>query len=145
MRSRTWVIRGFILLAVAAPLAVFVLGPQPAPESAWDLRRVYDAIPDHLDYKQITNWCGLRRTVATASETAAIKEALQTAPASEQVWCIDRWKDLFSGKYRPSKLTKWVRIHHSTDPDQWVGIGVLKLPTPDRTYYWIVCRVAVGF
>jgi hypothetical protein len=158
MRCQMWTRRALLLLALTAPYSLFVLmSPPPEPSSSrhsfppvpeTDLRRVYDTIPDRIMYDELGRWCGLRQTPATPAEVAAIREALRAAPDPKQVWCTgeaDMWMRVFPDGVRPPERAKWVRLHHPTRPDQWIGIGILEQENTGWTAYYIVCRVAIGF
>jgi hypothetical protein len=119
------------------------------PNLERNLDRVYAEIPHRCDFEQLSLWCRLRKTAAIDSEVAVIREALSDASARRQEWCIER-HDTLRGVFvdqprQPVHLVRWFRLHHPTDPGQWIGIGVFDDYHTDQTERLIIYRVAIGF
>ena len=77
-----------------------------------------------------------------------IRESLRAVPDPRQVLCsplADRWVRSFPEGIIRSERVKWFRLHHPTDPNEWIGIGVYEQYNTGWTAHWIVCRVAIGF
>src|SRR5262249_25657188 len=146
------VIRALLVLAVAAPVSVFGLGPSPAPSPAaqpalakeTDLPRVYARLPEWCLYNTFGEWCGLRATEATHEEAATLRHAGESARSPREVWCNNPLTETRrSSPPRTSALPKgmnWFRLRDSQDPGQWIGIGVLEQYHTGWTGYWIMCR-----
>jgi hypothetical protein len=148
------VIRALLILALAAPLSLFVLVPSPPasphaiPAKETDLRRVYARLSEECLYRNFHEWCGLRVSDATPDEAAHIRQAVRLAPDPKSVWLgplAGTWARVFPDGVRPKERVRWYRLSHPTDPAEWIGIGVCEQYNTGWTAYWIACRVAVGF
>jgi hypothetical protein len=134
-----------LLIAVALPFGVLLRSVPPVRER--DLGRVYDTIRERSDADRLASWCGLRQTRATAAEVDEVTHIILTNGAPEFV-CGSWGKDLLknsSAVFDYPEHLRWTRLHHPTDPTQWIGIGVYEIHrTGGDPLHPIVLRVPVG-
>jgi hypothetical protein len=148
MPINPWLIRALVAVSLASLLYLFVFKTPSASFKETDNQRVHSQIPDNCLFQNLHDWCGLRVSVATSDEAAQLRAAVEDATDPKQVWCgpeDDVRRNAPSKTYRFPDGIRWYRLHHKTDPNQWVGIGVFEHYDTMRMTYWIRCRVHVGF
>lgn len=148
----TLAFRGLLLLAVVVPfvlLAFYAPEDKPVadPPQERDLRAVYNQLSARSNFELFHRWCPLRVQPATPSEAALLQKQLDATPASQMVTTAPMTKDL-----RPdtplwrnyiSRRIEWLRVNHTKDPHQWIGVGNMRFqPAGNR---WVVVRVPMGF
>jgi hypothetical protein len=154
--SQIWLRRAAVALAVALP-SLLLLVPKPAGRPSQqppddgrerDLARVYAALPEQRVYDDLRDWCGLRVTAVTPAEMDALAAALRI-PQDE--WMCESGPELRSAMReavaeQPDRC-RWVRIHHRTDPTQWIAVGMNEAmwSTGRPPSQVIHVRVPIGF
>jgi hypothetical protein len=146
MLAYTRIRRLLLLVAAALPFSLLLVR---TPQLESDLNRVYAAIPAATDFDALGSWCGLGATPATAAEKELACRVVRTAPDPGVFVCgqigAQLFRDLATASVRPEGL-RLVRIHNSTDPNRWVGVGIGDVwRTGTDPLHTIVLRVPVGF
>ena len=134
-----------VQLLIAAALPFSVLLSRPA-QWEFNLTRVYARISKSDDFDELASWCGLRSTSATPAER---DELSRIAFADGDAFAVGPYGDFFRHDRRLLYATgafHWERIHHVTDPGQWIGLGVFDTyQSGTGMVRSIILRVPVGF
>ncbi len=144
MRPQVWLVRSSVLAVILAPLGLLLL-PRPRPPEN-NLDRVYDSLGGVSKYADLEKWCGLRRTPATADEVDQLNAVIMSANDIREHFFFGDGSRLFAESVSRSDRFRWVRLHHPTDPNRWIGVGVLNHYNTGAGFQdYVVFRVRIGF